>query len=215
MTERGAVAKGGVPKLSSVVANSESFGVPRGAEQKGTTSLLDAGDDRMQQVQSIGGAVWGQLDTAVTIPGDAAQRDGAAWFQVKPHVSKGTVTGASIPRQGYVVVPGDYLLDPALQLTPSGTAAMVMTMTGRSRFPSAAYALLAPGASSFGPVTVAASGTTNYDPSGERWGDYSWAVMDPVGTSVWLASEYVPPKSSQTVDGRGGWGTRVFKVPTG
>jgi hypothetical protein len=32
---------------------------------------------------------------------------------------------------------------------------------------------------------------------------------------VWLATEYVPPPSSQTVDGKRDWGTRVFEVPTG
>jgi hypothetical protein len=45
-----------------------------------------------------------------------------------------------------------------------------------------------------------------------RWGDYSWAVMDPGGKSIWLATEYVPPKSSQTPDGLRNWGTRVMDV---
>ena len=36
----------------------------------------------------------------------------------------------------------------------------------------------------------------------------SWAVLDPAGTSVWLATEYVPPKSSRTTDGLRGWARR-------
>jgi hypothetical protein len=36
--------------------------------------------------------------------------------------------------------------------------------------------------------------------------------MDPSGTSIWLATEYVPPKSSQTPDGLRNWGTRVLEV---
>jgi hypothetical protein len=217
MTERGAVAKGATPKLSSVVLSSESYGMPPQGEQKGASSLIESNDDRMQQVQFINGEVWGQLDTALTIAGDPAPRAGAAWFDVKPRLASGMIASAGIPRQGYVAVPGNYLLYPALQLTPSGTAAMVMTLTGRTHFPSAAYSILAPWASAFGPVNIAAPGTTSYDPQANppRWGDYSWAVMDPAGTSVWLATEYIPPKSSQTVDGRRNWGTRVLDVPTG
>ena len=71
-----------------------------------------------------------------------------------------------------------------------------------------------PGASAFGPLTVAAAGSGSYDPNATRWGDYSWAVLDPSGKGVWGASEYVPPKSSQTPDGRRNWGTRVFEVAT-
>ena len=215
MTERGAVLHGGTPKLSSVVVNSEAYGAPPKAEQKGSSSLIEPDEDRMQQVQFIGGGIWGQLGTALTIPGDPVERAGAAWFQLKPHVAGGALAGAQIQRQGYVAVPGNYLLYPALQVTPSGAAAMVMTLTGSTHFPSAAYSVLAPAASSFGPVVVAAHGTTNYDPLATRWGDYSWAVIDPEGTSVWLATEYIPPKSSQTTDGARNWGTRVLDVPTG
>jgi hypothetical protein len=113
LTNRAAVATGGKPTLSSVAIPSEAHGVPPGAEQPGGLSLLNAGDDRMQQVQSIGGEIWGALDTSV---------------------------------------------------------------------------------------------------AAARWGDYSWAVLDPSGKSVWLATEYMPPKPSQTTDGLRNWGTRVFEV---
>jgi hypothetical protein len=79
-------------------------------------------------------------------------------------------------------------------------------------FPSAAFSTLVPNGTAFGPVQVGASGSTNYDPTATRWGDYSYAVMDPSGTSIWLATEYVPPKSSQTPDGLRNWGTRVLEV---
>jgi hypothetical protein len=215
MTDRGAVAKGGIPKLSSLVLRSEAFGVPPKGEQKGSASLIDAGDDRMQQVQFNGGSVWGELDTSLTIAGDPTPRAGAAWFQIKPALEGVAIGGAQIARQGYVGVPGNYVLYPALQVAPSGKAAMVMTLTGAKRFPSAAYATLGSAASSFGPLTVAAAGTTSYDPEATRWGDYSWAVKDPARASVWLATEYMPPKSSQTADGLRNWGTRVLEVPAG
>jgi hypothetical protein len=215
MTNRGAVATGGKPTLSSVVLPSEAYAIPPGAEQRGSSTPIDSGDDRMQQVQFLGGEVWGELGTSVTIPGDTEARAGAAWFDVKPVLQGGVITGAHMLRQGYVALKGNYVLYPALQATPSGKAAMVVSVTGSSQFPSAAYSVLANGATKFGPVTVAAPGTTHYDPNAGRWGDYSWAVLDPSGTSVWMATEYVPAKPSQTPDGRRDWGTRVFQLSTG
>jgi hypothetical protein len=216
LTNRGAVATGGTPTLSSVVINSEAYGIPPGGEQKGADTLIDAGDDRMQQTQFIGGDVWGELTTGVTIPGDSAQRAGAAWFDVHPALSGNVISGATMRRQGYVTLAGNNVTYPALQAAPSGKVAMVVSVTGARRYPSAAYAFMPAGASAFGPVTIGAAGTGPYDPNdGTRWGDYSWARLDPSGKSVWMATEYVPPKSSQTADGRRNWGTRVMQVPVG
>jgi hypothetical protein len=60
-----------------------------------------------------------------------------------------------------------------------------------------------------------AAGTGPYDPDATRWGDYSWAQLDPVQDSVWLSTEYVPPVSSQTPDGNNNWGTEVFQLNLG
>ena len=213
MTNTGAVSSGGKPTLSSQVVTSEAYGLPPNAEQKGTTSLLTSDDDRMQQTQFINGSLWGELDTAITIPGDSAQRAGAAWFRVRPHLTAGKLDSTTkVLQQGYVAVKGRYLIYPALQLAPDGGAAMVGTLSGANLFPSAAFTTLTPGGSAFGPLQIAATGSTNYDPTATRWGDYSWAVADPSGKSIWLATEYVPPKSSQTPDGLKNWGTRVMNV---
>jgi hypothetical protein len=210
------VASGGKPTLSSTVLPSEPFALPVPAEQKGTGTAIEAGDDRMQQTQFIGGRLWGELDTSVQIAGESQTRDGAAWFSVEPSLRQGVLGPKTrLAQQGYVAAPGSFFLYPALQLTPSGHGAMVGTLTSAKRFPSAAYATIEPGGAIFTPIAVAAAGTTNYDPEAERWGDYSWAIADPAGESVWLATEYVPPKSSQTPDGLRDWGTRVLQVPTG
>ena len=213
MTNTSAVSSGGKPTLSKLVVNSEAYGIPPGAQQKGATSLLDSGDDRMQQTQFINGSVWGELDTALTIPGDTTPRAGAAWFRVRPHLTGGRLDSTTkVLQQGYVAVKGRYFIYPALQVAPDGGAAMVGTLSSSGLFPSAAFTTLTPGATAFGPVRVAAAGSTNYDPTASRWGDYSWAVLDPSGTSIWLATEYIPPKSSQTPDGLANWGTRVMNV---
>jgi hypothetical protein len=213
MTKASAVSTGGKPTLSSRVLTSEAYGVPPSAQQKGTTSLLNTGDDRMQQTQFINGSIWGELTTALMIPGDPAERAGAAWFRVQPHLTAGKLDSATkILQQGYVAVKGRYFIYPALQVAPNGAAAMVGTISGSDLFPSAAYTRLASGGTAFGPVLAAAMGSTHYDPTAMRWGDYSFAVLDPSGTSFWMATEYVPPASSQTPDRLKDWGTRVLDV---
>jgi len=209
------IAKGLAPTLSSVVLSSERFVMPLPAPQQGTRSKLEAGDDRMQQTQFTGGELWGALSTSVVPPGEKKLHDGAAWFEVEPSLSKGAIGPATrIAGQGYVTAPGEDFIYPALGVTPQGDGAMVGTLTGKERFPSAAYSVLSAG-SGWGPILVAAEGTTNYDPKAERWGDYSWAAPAPNERAVWLATEYVPPPASRTVDGKRDWGTRVFEVPTG
>src|SRR5260370_34960757 len=47
----------------------------------------------MQQTETVGGTVWGELDTALTPAGDSTVRAGAAWFQVKPRLGGGVGTG--------------------------------------------------------------------------------------------------------------------------
>jgi len=101
----------------------------------------------MQQTQFINGSIWGELDTALTIPGDTADRAGAAWFRVRPHLTGGKLDStAKVLQQGYVAVKGRYFIYPALQVAPDGGAAMVGTLSGSDLFPSAAFTTLTPGA---------------------------------------------------------------------
>ena len=215
MTNRDQVGAGGTPVLSSTVISSEAYAIPPPAPQKGATSKLDSGDDRMQQTEFAGGTVWGELTTAVQPAGDSSVRAGGAWFQVRPRLGPAGITGASIVRQGYIDSAGQYVLYPAVQPDAAGNAAVVFTLTSTTRFASAAYAILKAGGSGFGPAVVAASGTGPYAPKATRWGDYSFAVPDDASDSAWLATEYIPPKSSQTTTGVRNWGTRVIQVPLG
>ncbi|HEV3102235.1 MAG TPA: hypothetical protein VG426_07830 [Candidatus Dormibacteraeota bacterium] len=212
LTHAERVTSGGMPRLSSVVIESEPYAVPPQAEQMGSTSRLDSGDDRMQQTQFINGEIWGELTTAVTPDGDAAPRAGAAWFRVRPNLSGSKLHDAAVTGQGYVVAEGRDVIYPAVQADGEGHAAMVFTVTGPEMFPSAAYATLNEDETGFGKPVIAATGSGPYVATPQRWGDYSWAVLDPKGTSVWMATEYMPPKSSQTTNGRRPWGTRVLQV---
>ena len=216
MTDRTALQHGELPKLSSTVITSEAYGIPPPSTQKGSTSTIDSGDDRMQQTQYINGLVWGELTTTVTLAHDSTARAGAAWFSVRPSLSGGHIGASVIEHQGYVVeTSGNNVIYPALQSLPSGNVAMVFTVTGAAHFPSAAYAVLGAGQSAFGAINIAAAGTGPYSKTSTRWGDYSWAVIDPTAPAVWLATEYVPPLSSQTPNGLSNWGTRVLEVAVG
>ncbi len=215
MTNRTALQHGVSPVLSSTLISSEAYGQPPGASQKGATSLIDSGDDRMQQTQFINGAVWGEVTSSVTIAPDATVRAGAAWFSVEPTLRNNHIGASAIANQGYVVLAGNNVIYPALQALPSGNVAMVFTVTGADHFPSAAYAAMGAGQTSFGPIHIVADGTGPYAQNSTRWGDYSWAVIDPSFNGVWLATEYVPALSSQTPDRQSNWGTRVFEVTVG
>ncbi len=216
MTDRTALQHGKLPKLSSTVITSEAYGIPPPSTQKGSSSTIDSGDDRMQQTQYINGLVWGELTTTVTLAHDLTARAGAAWFSVRPSLSGGHIGASVIEHQDYVVeTSGNNVIYPALQSLPSGNVAMVFTVTGAAHFPSAAYAVLGAGQSAFGAINIAAAGTGPYSKTSTRWGDYSWAVIDPTAPAVWLATEYVPPLSSQTPNGLSNWGTRVLEVAVG
>ena len=212
LTHTEAVSDGGTPTLSSVVINSLVFGVPPNAVQQGSTSLLNTGDDRMQQVQFIKGKLWGELNTALNVPGSPTQLSANAWFEIDPDVRDFKIAAATITRQGILASSDNFLFYPALQVAPDGEVAMVFTISGPRLFASAAFARMSEGEHSFGPITIAAPGSGSYAPSSTRWGDYSWAVADPNGKSIWLATEYIPPPDRQTVDGLQNWGTRVLEV---
>jgi hypothetical protein len=170
----------------------------------------------MQQTQFINGTIWGELTTALTLPGSATVRAAAAWFNVKPALGEeDALASATMTRQGYVAVRGNDVIYPAVQADKSGNAAMVVTISGAQRYPSAAYAVMGSGRSAFGPVTVAAAGTGPYFVRPKqfgRWGDYSWAQLDPATDTFWLGAEYVPPRASQTTDHVRNWGTEVLQV---
>ena len=215
MTGRNHVGQGGIgmPVLTSTIISTESYAPPPPAPQKGNPQLpINPDDGRMQQASFAGGTVWGELTTAVQPAGDNAVRAGGAWFQVKPTLGARGITGASIVRQGYIDAPGRYLIYPAVQPDPAGNAAVVFTETSRAMFPAAAFATLRAGAGNFGPPALAAAGNGPYRQGG-RWGDYSFAVPDDTSDAAWLATEYIPPKSSQTTNRAANWGTRVIEVP--
>jgi hypothetical protein len=133
-------------------------------------------------------------------------------------VADNHLVSATMTRQGYVALQGNYVLYPAIQSDQNGNAAMVVSISSAHRYPSAAFATLNAGDSNFGPIQLVLAGTGPYFPKPNqagRWGDYSYAALDSSSDTVWLATEYVPPKSSQTTNGLRNWGTAVMRVALG
>jgi hypothetical protein len=136
------------------------------------------------------------------ISGDPTARDGAAWFRIETGKER-------VAKQGYVAAKGAYLLYPALLAPQHGPAAMVFTLTSSTINPSAAFTTL--GSKK---IRTMAEGTGPHLSFSDvtdipRWGDYSFAALDPNGRGVWLATEYIPPTPQEPDDN---WGTFVFEV---
>ncbi len=160
--------------------------------------VLNADDDRMQQVEFANGMLWSSLTTGVVVSG--APTDAAAFFIVAPSFTGG-VLGGTIANQGYVSVAGAFVIYPSVAVTSRGTGTISFTLTGSKMFPSTAFMTF----SSSGPGTILQiagvgafpeDGFTGYKFFGgshnlARWGDYSAAVVGP-DNSIWMAQEFIP-----------------------
>ncbi len=228
MTNRAKVSQGVIPNLTATVINSEAYSMPQNAQtpvgfNSGLASLgfpaqtsgFITGDfDALSELTYINGHLYTALNTSVNIPGDTVARDGIAWFDVTPKLSGGTISGStSVYAQGYIAKQGLYLLYPHVEVSMSGTFAITFSYTGASTYPSAAYIVRQPGNKNFGPVHTAASGAapdngfTAVGGAG-RWGDYSAGQLDPSGSGIWFATQYIPNNGDQFAN----WGNRIFEI---
>jgi hypothetical protein len=192
---------------------------------EGPIATNDAG---MMQVYYAHGQLYGALNSGVQVSGRL--QAGIAWFLIDPGSSPST---SHVAHQGYIGVAGQNVMFPAIAATSSGSGAMIYTLSGANYYPSAAYSLV----SSTGveqAVRVAAAGVGPQDgfseyfpfpapgnPPRPRWGDYSAAV--PVGSTVWMATEYIAQSCSFATYQRDmtcgntrapliNWGTRISAV---
>jgi hypothetical protein len=225
-------------KLSKVIITSEVYGPPPSAEQKsGPTPLRDflaslgdhepleklhTNNDRMQQVVFADGKLWGGLNTVVQQRN--GRRAGIAFLAVAPAM-RGGILKAKIARQGYLSVPGNDVLNPAIGVDGSGNAVMVFTLAGPDFYPSAAFVkindeenkltvhVIAPGVAPEDGLT----GYKFFDPNADgiaRWGDYSAATTDEDG-NIWIGTEFIPTESSgkpRTGTFLAHWGTFIARV---
>jgi hypothetical protein len=224
LTNSASVTTGvGTPSLTSRVLPSVPYAFPVPATSTGDGSVTDVNgtpvtseaalnpdDSRLSGPVSVtrdfSGHIhlWTALDAAVTPSGDPNARDGAVWFNIDANSQR-------VADQGYVTARGANLLYPAVGAPQYGTPVVVFTITSKTINPSAAYTVLG----SHRILTVAAGTGPHLSFSDAlfneaRWGDYSFAQVDPSGLGVWLATEYIPSAADQ--DSLDNWGTYVFKV---
>jgi len=218
-------------QLSKTIVASQVYGSPPAVQQQpgpyplgeslqDKLNLLDANDDRMNQVVYSGGKLWSGIDTAVKTD-NGPTTAGIAYFVVQ-------AAAGSIANQGYVAVNSNSVMFPAIGVGAGGTnPVMAFTLAGPGVYPSTAYVRLTSGGSLTGPVTAygpgtkPADGNVGYPQFGgdgtERWGDYSAAVADTDGT-VWLATEYIPgtygfiPGSELPPSYLANWGTAIGRI---
>jgi len=197
----------GAVVLKGEIIESERYSFPvlalsTGSGAPGSSAFLNPDDSRLQTCQFESGDMWCSLSTSIAIKGDPETRDGVAWFEFS--------TSGSIAAQGYVASAGNYLIYPAIVHSAVGSTAIVFTLTSPRINPSAAYVVRKPGQSSFGGINIAARGVSPSTDGAGRWGDYSWATLDPNGKDLWMATEYIPPVSNQNPITN--FGTRIFDV---
>lgn len=191
--------------ISAKVISSESYSFPVAAVSTGSgarrsSAFLNPDDSRLQTCQFVSGDTWCSLTTAINIKNDPATRDGVAWFELS--------TSGGIVAQGFVAKAGSYLIYPAIVHSASGSTGIVFTLTSGSINPSAAYVFAGSG-QAFDGVHIAALGASPSTDGASRWGDYSFATLDPNGTDLWMATEYVPPGFQNPITN---FGTRVFDL---
>lgn len=188
-------------------------------------AVLQSDFDAVQETTYSGGNLYTALDTVTSSAYSSTyQTDvgstAAEWFHIT--ASDNGSLSAGVASQGAYAVKGQSLLYPDLVVNPSGQGDLVFTLTGPDNYPSAAFVSFA-GDAVRGNTGIAAAGTgpedgfTCYDYfvgagyGGCRWGDYSGGVA--VGSTVWMATEYVPPASTR--DFYTNWGTYVFSTTAG
>lgn len=183
----------------SLTATQKAGDYPLGQFLGESETILNANDDRMNQVVYTAGLLYSGLNTVV---GDGS-RVGIAYFIVLPYVTKdhGTLNvHALMVKQGYVSAANDNIMFPSIGVNQFGQGAMTFSLSGPNYYPTSGYVTIN-AISGAGKIHAAgvgagpADGFTGY-PSlvggdgAERWGDYSAAVADADG-SVWFASEYI------------------------
>ena len=208
----------GTPVLTGTAIPSQAYAFPVPAASTGDGSVtnqitseafLNPDDSRMAEPVAVTQdhgriQLWTALSAAVTFRGGTATGDAAAWFAIDP-------IGKRVAAQGYVVAKGANLLYPAIQPQRFGPAALVFIITSKKINPSAAFTTLGSRK-----ITVVAHGAGPHLSFSDvlfneaRWGDYSFAQLDPSGNGVWVATEYIPPAAFQ--DPADNWGTYVFEV---
>jgi hypothetical protein len=170
---------------------------PPSANQPGHPTSLDTGDGRLLTSASSSGKIWLGFEDNCPSPSGSGN---TACIDLLPPSG-----GTPVLAQDFDVATTDDsdIYYPALSIDGTGTMHFVFGISSTSQFPSV---LLAD--ESLSTVLVAATGTFPQTDSGGipfRYGDYFGASIDPDGSTIWTAGEYVDSQIR-------GWTTQITSI---
>ena len=156
--------------------------VPPGAQQNGSGTTIDTGDDRFMSAVLKGGEIWTSGGTGCIPSGDTLAR-----ACVK--ILKLGVAGNTNDLDTTTGMVGKYLYYPTLGLDANNNAAIDYSFSSAADSPS--HGAMIQRSTDTTPTDrgLIQVGAGSY--AGSRWGDYGAAATDPVEpTRVWVAGEY-------------------------
>jgi hypothetical protein len=218
------LSSGGRPAMAEAPVATEQYSAPPNAYQEtgpvpygqslgSEEGQLQTDFDAVQQVSYAGGRLYAELSTGFNY--GTGQNSGVSWFVLHPSVSASSVT-TSLVSDGYVKTSQD-LLYPVIGVNSAGHGYLGFSVSGVTRYPSAAYVTFEGSKGATGAVHIAAPGAgplddfTCYPPfsTGQcRYGDYSMAQV--YNGKIYLATEYVAPQPRDVLSD---WGTRIWDAP--
>jgi len=193
-------------------AMSSTSDPPAAAQPSGPS--IDTGDDRVLSAVWQNGTLWATMNDACTV--------GGATRSCLRLVRAATADPPTVLEDADLGLAGNDLYDAAITLDRAGHPYVVATTSSSSVDPSVIAFARAASSGAFaqkvlwhgsGSYACSFCGAGDGSDSGNRWGDYSGAAIDPTNPDdVWVAGEY------GTVAGGDDWGTAIgeltFAAPT-
>ncbi len=181
---------------------------PACAKQKGTTAVIDSGDNRVLDAVWREGRLWISAPSACAFSGVPGAFSCIALIEVD-------TDSMTVTQDGLFGDPGGYAFYPAIRLDGEGNLLVVASRSSGTDFIQAVVAgrfTYDPPNTLRGPVLLKAGEIPYLPPSPlnvlpYRWGDYMGAALDPADASrVWVVGQYAKN------DGGVGWGTWIGAV---
>ena len=189
------------------------------APQSGTATLIRTNDRRTQNAVWRSNSLWTTF-TVVPNSGTSAGQVTAHWLRLDTN----TLSNIFVADQGDIggedIATGTYTFFPSIAVNSSGDAIIGFAASAPTIFPGAYYA----GRYSTTPAgTILASQNFKtglafyvriFGTSGNRWGDYSGASVDPSDDQTfYIFNEYALTQGTPVGTGLGRWGTAFGVVP--